>query len=507
VKKLIGFSIVLVLVSISLAQNYRYAGYLHQSAPEASLFFSNPSYISPAQAYGVTGMFANPAALGFSDDYSVAMLAGTPAHPKIKCNFKVLDSTERQSELKIPLQLGFKEAGGLNFFGFSKKLGPVGVGIGYMQKSGTGIGFDYSAESDTFSITYSFKDTVEASYAGGDTFIPVTWQLQAPLIIDSKGDAEFSLARQPWFLGVGSASGPWSGGLGLKLHHFSGGLNGDIFLAGGAAVVGTGIPDPPIKGTIQAGGIFPYDTIFIARGDGDVSATRASLIAGGLLRTGIFKLGITIEKSFGTTLDGDFNILSSVIKNFSDSVVTETSFVNFILPDSVSGRKFYRLLPQTRSDDTSGFNGPVTLPGYTQIDFGASVFVFDLYLGATIPQKGDINSIKFGSLLNIPISNVTVRTGMLTNIDYLYTNDSKVIPLRIPIYLGLGGSVKTTLSFIPMENTTQIDFGIKSNAIPLFNKVIFDLIEDEDEFDLITDLESPPFLSLLSFNLGLSVNL
>ncbi|MBS4015564.1 MAG: hypothetical protein KGZ86_03915 [Candidatus Latescibacteria bacterium] len=498
---------VLIVVGISSGQTYRYSAYLYQSSPEAGLFFSNPSYISPARAEGVTGMFANPAALGFSSDYGIAMVGGTPAHPKIKCNFKVLDSTDQQSELKIPFALGFKEAGGFNFLGISKKLGPVGIGFGYMQKSATGLGFDYAASSDTFSITYSFKDTVEASYAGGDTSIPVTWQLRAPLVIDSKGKADFTLAKQPLFIGIGSASGLFGYGLGFKLQKYSGNLDGSVFLAGGASMIGTGIPDAPFKGSIEAGGIVPYDTIFIIRGDGEVNSNRASLIAGGLIKTGIFKMGITLEKTFASTMNGDFNILSSVITNFSDSVVTETSFVNFILPDSVSGRKFYRLLPQARSEDTSGFSGPVSLPGYTQIDWAMSLLLFDLYLGGTVPQKGEINSFKIGSMISIPLSNLTIRTGMLANLDYLITNDEEFIPLRIPIYIGLGGSYETTLPYVQIENKTRFDFGIKTNSIPLFSKTILDFISGEDDIDVITDLESPSFLSLLSFNLGVSVNL
>lgn len=504
-KQLIVLS--LILFSFSFGQNYRYSGYLYQSSPEASLFLSNPSYISPAQAYGVTGMFANPAALGFSADYGLAFSVGTPANPKINCRFRILDSTDRQSELKIPFQLGFKEAGGINFLGISKKLGPVGLGFGYMQKSATGIGFDYNVQDDTFIINYTFKDTVEASYAGRDTSIPVTWQLSAPLAVNSRGQGEFSLAKQPLFFGIGSATGPLGYGIGVKLQKYSGNLDGSMFLAGGAQVIGFGTPDLPFKGRIDAVGILPYDTFVVASGNGEFNANRTSLVAGGLVRTGIFKLGITLEKSMATELDGDFNIFTGIVDQISDSIITDTNIVNFIFPDSVYGRKVMRLIPQSLDYDTSGFQGPVTLPGYTQVDLGISVFVLDLYLGATIPQKQEINNLKAGLLLNIPLLIVSLRTGLLASLDYYYTNDSKIIPLRAPVYLGLGGSVRTKINFLPIIPDAQIDFGVKSNAVPLFSKAIFDLLNEDNDFDMITDFESPSFLSLLSFNLGLSLKL
>lgn len=498
---------VLIVVCISSGQTYRYSGYLHQSSPEAGLFFSNPGGISPAQAYGVSGMFANPAALGFSSDYGISFCFGTPANPKISCKVRVLDSTERQNTFKIPFQLGFKEAGGINFVSISKKLGPVGIGFGYMQKSATGVGFDFDVDKDTYEITYSFKDTIEASYAGGDTAIPVTWNLTAPLVVNSEGQGHLTLAKQPLFLGIGHTSKPFGIGAGIKLQKYSGNLDGNLFFAGGAAVNGIGIPDAPYRGSINVSGYLPYDTFLLASGIGEFNVNRLSVIVGGLIRTGIFKLGLTLEKAMSVQLDGAFDIYSSIVRSFSDSMITDTDFVHFTLPDSIYGRKVMRFVHQMRDNDTSGFQGPVTLPGYTQLDLGMSLAIFDFYAGLTIPAKKEINSIKAGMLLNIPLPFVSLRAGCLANLDYLFTADEKFIPLRLPVYIGLGGSITTKINFLPIIPDARIDFGIKSNAVPMFSKLIFDQVNTTGDLDMISDFESPTFMSLLSFNLGLSLNL
>ncbi|MCX7785233.1 MAG: hypothetical protein N2201_03255 [candidate division WOR-3 bacterium] len=480
---------------------------LSQSAPEAGLFFSNPSYISPALADGTYGMFSNPAAIGYTGDYGLAFVLGIPSKPKIECNARILDSTDAHGELSIPLELAFKDAGGLNFFGFSKKLGPVGVGIGYMQKSGTGFGIDFN-QTETLDINYRIVQPIRASIAPGiDTTIPMTWNISAPIRVNALGNGDISLGKTPFFVGSGYSFGIGSVGIGFKIARYSGNLGTNIKFDGSTNITATGTPGAPYKGNLT--GIATLSDTFInVIGNGDFRANRLAFIFGGLLRAGFFKMGISLEQGFKTNLSGNYNLTSLRISGAPDSVVI-TSPIDSIrfypAQCSIAGNARFNVLRSPKTGDTLGGPQTISLPGYTELNLGISLSVFDLYLGGTLPKKGEVNNGKVGILFSVPLTSITIRTGLLAVLDYAYTTDNAgkdlFIPLRVPIYAGLGASYRTKFNFIPMQPDAQVDFGIKSNAIPLMSNFI------PSDFEQVTNIKTPSFFSLLSFNLGVGLKI
>jgi hypothetical protein len=477
---------------------------LSQSSPEAGLFFSNPSYISPALAYGTYGIFSNPAALGYSSGYGLNFMLGIPSQPKIDLTAKVLDSTDTQSALYLPTRLTLKDAGGLNFIGFSKKLGPVGIGVGYMQRQSMGVGFDFD-QTETLDINYQFVQPIRATITPGfDTMIPLTWNISAPLALRAVGNGDVNFGRMPLVLSSGIAFGPASVGIGCKLVKYSGELGADLNFAGSTNINAVGTPGAPFKG--QLTGLAELsDTLLGVNGTGSFSATRMSFILGTLLRAGFFKIGLTVEQGLKTDLSGNYNLTMFSVSGSPDSVRIDSNFVHFVYPDSIYGRARLTINKSPKSADTLSSTQNISLPGYTELNLGISLSVFDLYAGGTLPKKGEINTGKLGILFSVPLSVVTIRTGLLASLDYLYFTDdagkNQIVPIRIPVYFGLGASVKTKFNFIPYMPNAKIDFGIRTNAIPWASFALTNAIEQ------ISNVESPSAFSLLGFNLGVSLEI
>lgn len=493
----------LVCVNIGISQTPLHIT-LSQSTPEASLFFSNPSYVSPALAYGTYGIFSNPAALGYSSNYGLNFMLGIPSQPKIDLTARVLDSTDTQSALYLPARLTLKDAGGLNFIGFSKKLGPVGIGLGYMQRQSMGIGFDFD-QTETLDINYQFVQPIRAHITSVvDTTIPLTWNINAPLALKATGDGDVNFGRMPLVLSGGIAFGPASVGIGCKIAKYAGDLGANLSFSGNTNINAIGTPGAPFKG--QVTGIATLsDTLLGINGTGSFSATRMSFILGTLLRAGFFKLGITLEQGLKTDLAGNYNLTMFSSSGAPDSVHVDSNFVYFVYPDSIYGRTRLTISKSPKTADTIGGTQNISLPGYTELNLGISLSVFDLYAGGTLPKKGEINTGKLGILFSVPLSVVTIRTGLLASLDYLYFTDdagkNQIVPIRVPLYFGLGASVKTKFNFIPYMPNAKIDFGIRTNAIPWASFALTEAIEQ------ISNVESPSAFSLLGFNLGVSLDI
>jgi hypothetical protein len=505
-RKTVGTVIIvicMVCVNIGVSQTPLHIT-LSQSTPEAGLFFSNPSYISPALAYGTYGIFSNPAALGYSSNYGLNFMLGIPSQPKIDLTARVLDSTAERGALNIPASLTFKDAGGLNFIGFSKKLGPVGIGIGYMQRQSMGVGFDFD-QVETLDINYQFVQPIRATIAPGfDTMIPLTWNVSAPLALRAKGDGDVNFGRMPLVLSSGIAFGPASVGIGCKLAKYSGELGANMNFSGSTSINAIGTPGAPFKG--QLTGLAELsDTLIGVNGIGDFSATRMSFILGTLLRVGFFKLGLTVEQGLKTDLAGNYNLTMFSASGAPDSVRIDSNYVNFVFPDSIYGRARMTIKKSPKTADTIGGTQNISLPGYTELNLGISLSIFDLYAGGTLPTKGEINTGKLGILFSIPISIVTVRAGLIASADYLYFTDdagkNQILPIRIPLYAGLGATVRTKFNFIPYMPNAKIDFGVRTNAIPWAGGALSDLLEQ------VSNVETPSAFSLLGFNLGVSLDI
>lgn len=492
-----------LLINIAVSQT-SYKLNFSQSAPEASLFFANPSYISPALAHGTYGMFSNPAALGYSSDYGLNFIFGVPSKPKLSLTVQAIEATNEHGAIDIPAELTLRDVGGFNFIGFSKKIGPVGLGIGYMQKSSVGIALD-AIGSETFNVNYQIIQPIRATNPyGHDTTVPITWDISAPINLSVNGNGALNLGKAPLFLGGGYNFGIGSVGLGFKLLKYTGELGTNLNLIGSSNIQVIGRPSSPFKGSIT-GNAFLTDTVVSVNGNGEFNANRLSIVLGTLLKAGFFKMGLSVEQGFKTTLSGNYNLTTLSISGAPDSVRIDSNFVHFVLPDSVYGRAVLSVNKSPKSSNTLSSQQNVSLAGYTELNLGISLSVFDLYAGGTLPKKREINNAKLGVLFSVPLSTVTIRTGLLATFDYLYFTDNQgkdiILPVRAPIYLGLGGSYRTPLNFIPYTPNAQIDFGIKSNVFPLATRFL------PEDWEIIRDVTSPSIFSTLSFNLGVGLSL
>ncbi|MCS7258512.1 MAG: hypothetical protein NZ601_03985 [candidate division WOR-3 bacterium] len=482
---------------------------LSTTAPEAGLFFSNPGYITPALAEGPCGIFSNPAALGFRPNYGIAFSWGIPSKPKINSDLTLFQQTTYMSQVTVPLELTIEDKGGFNFLGLMGHVGPVGLGAGLMQKSASGLSFNFQ-QSQTININYQITQIIRARINPTlDTAIPITVDVNAPVQLTLSGNGGVDIGRLPLFFGAGYALGEnISFGLGAKLYQYSGTLNSDINLNFRTNVSCIGRANPPFRGAVT-GHALVTDTILRVLGTGDFNTTQLAFSLGALVRAGFFKMGLTFEKGLSSELAGSYSLNTVRLTNMPDSMRVDSNYVNFILPDSIYGRLAISVLPGQHDHVTIGGPQTLTLRGYNELNLGLSLSIFDLYLGARIPNPHDVNNVKLGLMFSVPVSPVTIRTGVLVSMDYLYNinNNTPILPLRVPIYAGLGASynlklnfLEGRLSFLPALPDAQIDFAVKTNALPWGAKFI-------PNNSLVSNIQSPGVMSLLSFNFGLGLKI
>ncbi len=482
---------------------------LSTTAPEAGLFFANPGYITPALSWGPYGIFCNPAALGFQPDYGLAFAFGIPSKPQINADLTLFQQTNYMSQITVPLELTIEDKGGLNFIGLMGRAGPVGIGLGLMQKSASGLSFDFQ-QTQTININYQITQTIRARINPTlDTAVPITIDINAPVQLSLDGDGALEVGRMPLFIGAGYALGNAFGvGLGTKIYQYTGNLRSGIDFDFRTNVSCVGRAQPPFRGAIT-GNAFVADTIFHVLGNGDFNASQLAITLGTLLRAGFFRMGLTLEQGLPTELSGNYSLTTFRLTDMPDSMRVDSNYVSFVLPDSIYGRLAISVLPGIRDYDTIGGTQTLSLKGYTDLNLGLSFSILDLYLGGRVPNPHDINSAKFGLLLSVPVSPVTVRTGLLASMDYLYqvNNNTPLLPLRVLVYGGLGASYKQTLSFLegrlnflPRLPEVQIDLAVKTNALPWGARFI-------PNNSLVSNIQSPGFMSLLNFNLGLGINI
>jgi len=472
--------------------------------PEASLFFMNPSYLNPAEAKGVRGIFANPSSLGSSGGLETSFAFSLPKTVTFDFDWVASEASQTHEALLIPVKGQLTEKGGVNFFGLAKSFGILGFGFGFMQGSALSLGFDASGKvnlSESFEIDDSLSFPIDET----DTTIPIRWTVDTKIDLSLEGDGEIGVSSSPLFFGMGAGFGPISLGAGLKLNKYESiGGNPHILTPVTGEIHLTGIPQGGWSGLVEASGTI-VDTPYKMNLDWSLEGKRWALTLGGTINLGIFKLGVAYEKGFKTSLDGKYryelisttgNPSDVTLENFQlDSVNIQTgevygnaqlSFGNFSKDTTISLRE-----------------GGFELNGYNTVSLGLGLSVFNIFGGVTIPSnQPEVASLWGGVYFSFPIFLVgSMRAGLLARVDAIKTESGNFIPTRGLAHIGLGASFSTQLKTLgpAIGVPLTIDVGIKTSALPILLGILN--IEDLENF------EKPGIFSGLTLSLGASLSL
>lgn len=407
----------------------------HRSSSN-NLFFLDEGFINPTAGYGIIGADVNPAVLasgGNLDFYTGFSLTGRG----------VLDFDEYynvegvEDSIRIPFSVRYNELGGMDFFGISKKIGPVNIGIcrpgGY--KWGFEMGLTGSVSGD-----FNPEDPIELTHGDHpeipeeDTII-VDLPISGGIFIDTPEPLRIEYSSSPIFIGAGTGFGPVKVGVGLKftknriLGKGSITVRPDTFSILVDTVVRSPSGDDWTVDSLVGYAVID-DTLYYGNLDGDISTTQTAFDLGVILDTKILKLSLAYEYGTSYTLTGNYKWLFREIAGFPEVLEFDTSglqvdSINNIVSGSV-GVIFNEIPKETNSEigiSNLHFAGYHSLRGGVQLD----LFLLRLGLNGSIdfPTSGDIRLMRLdaGLAFGLPIPVFDVNMGLAGSLIWLNTED------------------------------------------------------------------------------------
>lgn len=478
------------------------------SSPIVNMGFLSPCYVDPATVSTVIGGFVNPAAYGRISHLEFDFGMGFARSSTINTEITLIDSSEYNSALVMPLDVNIKDAGGIYGFGFGAKYALVGFGFGFLKP----FEFTVGLNGDIIQ-PISFNQTVVDTHliTNRDSLnrsVPVEmhWSLNVTSQTEINGIGDISLKAKPMFFGAGLSFGLLSIGAGFKITKYSG--DGTPFIYAKttlvANVVGT---SPYYDGSLSVTATLS-DTIVKINMLNDYDGTRKAFNIGANISLGFLKIGAYYEQGFKTTISGSYSYVTETadLNSFQiESIDTPNIYIqnDSLHQDSVVSATF----KITSYDTTASTYGGVTLPGYKALGVGLSLGVINAFAGGSIPQKGELNFAYIGAFLRAPLPHFSLRAGASVSARYFYTDKKEIIPLGIAPYVGIGASIPLNIGSLPFGPTLGlplvIDLSAKSNVLSLMGKIIENMVNNST-FE-VTGTPNP--LKTLSLGVALRVRM
>jgi hypothetical protein len=201
---------------------------VYRSSNEIDLFFFEQGFFNPAAGFGIVGADMNPAVLGKSDNVEFFAAFSLPGVSSNDVDTFSFSTNEAGTDMESAFLTGgsrlygqYRALGGLNFIGFSKKLGNFGVGISYgggyklgVQASLSGSVYGSFQSEEPFEFTHDDFSEIPV----GDV-ISVDPEISGGISFDNPVPLRVEYSDSPIFLGGGYSYGPVALGAGLKFQN------------------------------------------------------------------------------------------------------------------------------------------------------------------------------------------------------------------------------------------------------------------------------------------------
>ncbi len=494
---------------------------IYRSSQEIDLFFLEKGFFNPAGGFGIIGAGLNPAALGKSPDvqfFTAFSLAGISATDVDTFSFDVSgdEDTVSNSGLVDPgsrLYGQYHALGGVNFIGFSKRIGMFGVGISY--GSGYKLGVEASLSGSIYGDiradeVFEFTHDDFSEIPDGDT-VRVNPLFKGAVTLDNSVPLRVEYSDIPMFLGAGLNVGPLGFGAGLKFQN--------------CRILGEGAFSTHIDSLV----IEVRDTnVFDSDGDEwlirNFSAALnfdEDLVTGEIFSSGlstmhpVFCIGSIIDFpgmkiswgfDFGGNYDlvGDYSWDFSWISDIDSFTVDTTTYMNNISDSLISGRAIITIDSATWDSDAESESDYIMSFSGSSFNFG---FIIDpINLGITgklsFPADYSLSEVGLYTYTPIPVPVVDARIGLAASVLILSGREVDWDWVWIP-------SATLGLSLSYERDNLKFYLPVKYDVSHIATAVLNNFLGDNDgDRDAVFDMRSSANVwDNLAFGFGFSIEM
>ncbi len=432
------------------------------TAPDASLFFLNPGYLSPAYGGGVLGLHSNPAGLHVVKGNRLSMAYATPQTASSQFSFQAPQENELYIPFRVDMRLDMQEIGGLGAVGFAHRSGSWVWGISIMQahtgslslEANGQLELDAQFEIDTPITKEQYSDLPVDE-------LPVIWVVNTTGHLRmSSSPAEVSISAQPILAGCSVQKGPFSLGLGLAYYRYYSNKNiGEFSSQLNANAVVTGLPygiepnsDMPWSGRLVAD-LTIHDSPLLAQYLFDLSGYRLAMSFGGMMNLKLLSLGFNYSLGLPSAVKGAYNITTiSTIdvqdRNILSDVDLDLSMFEEDGIPLVEGRAKLELSEFKKDTVMVRDRGTFALGGYHSMSAGLHFLIFGAFGGIEIPKTNpELYSSFLGLYSDFPLPKLPLRLniGLTARMDGVVDKTSLRIPYRTVAHVGAGVAFKLPL--------------------------------------------------------------
>jgi hypothetical protein len=454
--------IILLMCQIRETSGQHIIGTYKTSAPDASMFFLNPGYLSPAFGGGVMGMHSNPAGLYRVKGTRLSFDYATAQNSSSSFSFQAPQENDLYLPFRIDTQIDLKEVGGLGAVGFAHRTGSWVWGINIMQaRTGSlsllaqgNVDLETQFELDTPITREQYPDLPVEE-------IPVLWDVNTTgqLMMHST-PAEVSISSQPIMIGGSVEKGPFSLGFGLTyVRYYSSKNMGELTSQLDANAVVTGRPYgiAAISNNYWDGNIIGDLTInddpILAQYQFDISGHRFAFSLGGMMNFKLFSLGLNYTHGLPSSVKGAYNITTISTVDLQDRDILKYVDLDLSVLEQdglpfVQGRARLELADFRKDTVIVRDRGNFGIGGYNSISAGVHFLIFGAFAGITLPQANpDVYSTIFGIYTDFPLPMLPMRfnAGFTAQMDGVMDETDLAVPYRTIAHAGAGLAFKLPL--------------------------------------------------------------
>lgn len=482
------------------------------SAPEATMFFLDPGYLSPAFGNGALGMHSNPAGLHVVEKNELSVAFSTAQSSSADFSYQAAEASEVYNEMSLDTQFKINEPGGLGALAAAHRRGNWVWGVEVMQARKSGISLEAQGTLDVttrYSLFTPITRAVAPSLPVND--IPMIWNINTigQVKLRSK-PAELSIAIQPIIGGFSYQKGHFALGAGLTYFAVSsndavGEINSEIDI--GSTVIGRPYDIDPVSGQAWRGSVRAdvdiYDQPFSMRYGVDLTGHWFALSLGGMMNYKLLSIGATYTHGFEETVRGSYHLMTITTTGIPEEDLLSNVNLDLSLSPEIHGHATLTLRDFAKDTLISRESGALKIGGYNSFSVGAHFLIFGAFFGADIPKfNPDVYSISFGAYTEFPIPKLPIRfnAGIISRSDGIIDGSNAMVPFRLVSHIGGGVAFKLpTHEWLGIGTThSRLRIGLRSSL----TSYIIDLVESKAKE---TTSKSTPQLSTMAFSFGLAV--
>ena len=492
---------------------------IYRGSHRMDLFFVEEGFFNSAAGTGIAGAGLNPASLGKSPDvqfFTAFSLPGVSSTDVDTFSFDIEgdEATVSNDVLVDPgsrLYAQYNALGGIDFIGFSKRIGMFGLGLSY--GAGYRLGVEGSLSGSIYgdirmdeAFEFTNDDFSEISY--GDT-LRVNPLFKGAVTLDNEIPLRLEYSDVPIFLGAGANFGTISFGAGLKFQKLS------LYGEGNFSVhIDSLVMEVRDTTVIDGDGDEWIIEDFSAALDFDENLAEGEIFSSGFSTTHpVFCIGSIVDFpgmqiswgfDFGAQYDlaGSYSWDFSVISELPDSFVSIDSTYLTIVEDSlISGRAIIVIDSMVREEESESGDEMFSCAG-SSFNFGFVVEPINLGINAKLAFRSDYSFSKVGfyTYTPIPAPVIDARIGLAADVLILGGYEFEDLDWRLIPSATLGLSLCYERDYLSVYLPVKYD--VSHIASTILNNVLGD---DEDvSFDMHSESN---IWDNLAFGLGFRVKI